>query len=265
MNLKGLRLGKSWRSGKALVIEAGKKFLVARPGGLYLSGYAPRGRADGFSMFLRKRITGKTVEAVRQHNLDRVVTLELRDCALVFELFSKGNVVYLEDGKVAGYLHPSKRFSKGGDYVPPESVDYLSMGGREFASLVEGKSKAEVARLLGIGKLVEDVWEEPAAMQAKLRELAGTPLEPEKVEELFKERDVQELYDREWEIRSAKRKKIQKSIDELKKTIDDYEARARRLENAATAIMGDLPRHQAELDKAFKKGKKRIKVSLSDN
>lgn len=264
MDLKGLRLGKSWRSGNSLVIEAGKKFLIARPGGIYLSGYAPRGQADGFSMFLRKRIAGKIVQGVRQHAIDRVVFLDLGDSQLVFELFAKGNVIYIEDGGVAGYLYPSGRFRKGGPYEPPESVNYLEMTEQEFFALVEGKTKAEVARILGIGRMVEDVWGPPPEMFRSLKKFAEAPLKPEEVEERFKEGDVQELYDREWEARSAKQKKLEKSVDELKELIYDYEDGARKLEAAAAALMGNLPHHQAEVEKAFRKGKKRIKVSLSD-
>jgi predicted ribosome quality control (RQC) complex YloA/Tae2 family protein len=264
MKLEGLRLGKVWRSGRALVFEAGKKFLIARPGGFYLSGYAPRGKADAFSMFLRKRVTGKVTKAVTQHKLDRIVRLDLGDTSLVFELFAKGNVVYIEDGEVAGYLYSSKRFRKGEAYVPPESIDFLSLSGQDFTELVEGKTKAEVARLLGIGKLVEEVWGEPGAMLSALKEFAGKPLMPGDVEQRFKEKDLQALYDKEWERRSAQRTRLGKSIEELKQKTRSYEDEAARLEVAASTIMAHLPQYQLLVEEAFRKGKKRIKVSLSD-
>ena len=264
MKLEGLRLGRVWRTGDAFVFEAGRKFLIVRPGAIYLSSYAPRGSADSFSMFLRKRVQGKVVRSVRQHGLDRVVFLDLGDCQLVFELFARGNVIYLENGKVAGFLHPSKRFVRGGEYTPPGSVDYLSLPVEDFRKLVAGKTKAELARLLGIGKLVEELPLEPRDMLSRLRAMAEEPLDPRDVERRFKAIDTESLRKKEEEKRSAKKKRLEKSIEELKHRIYDYEGDARRLVAAAERIMEDLPRYQSLLEKAFRKGKKKIKVSLPD-
>jgi predicted ribosome quality control (RQC) complex YloA/Tae2 family protein len=195
MKLEGLRLGKAWRSGDALAFEVTgpKRYLIARPGAIYLANYAPRGPSTGFPMFLRKHVSGRIVRSVEQHNVDRVVTLVFDGASLVFELFGRCNAIYLEDGKVVKSRHRSPRARRGGPYNPPESVDYLSLSGDEFVNLVEGKDKSEVSRALGIGPLVEEVWGEPGEIYRKLHELAERPLDLGEVTKEFRERDREEL------------------------------------------------------------------------
>ena len=262
MNLKGLRLGKVWKARNAYVFEitGPKKYLIARPGGFYTANYAPRGGADGFSMFLRKHVKGRVIQDVRQHNLDRIIFLDIGDATLVFELFGKGNIFLIEEGRISGLLHRSKRFEKGGTYSPPESVHYLSLTSEEFANLVENKDKAEVARTLGIGGLVEDAWGED--MQAFLKKLADDPLDPEEIEERFKEDDLKSMKEEAEDEMGSERKKLEKSIEELKGTMDEYEKKAGNYRKAAEKLMGDRQKYQELIDSAHGKGKKRIKVTL---
>lgn len=264
MSLKGLRLGKVWKARNAYVFEVTgpKKYLITRPGGFYLANYAPRGGADGFAMFLRKHVRGKIIQDVRQHNIDRIIFIDLGDSELVFELFGKGNIILLEDGRVTGLLHRSKKFNKGGEYSPPESVHYLSLTSEEFSSLVEDKDKAEVARTLGIGGLVEDAWGED--MQAFLKKLADDPLDPEEIEERFKEEDLKSMKEEAEDELGSERKKLEKSIEELKKTMKEYEKKAINYRSAAETLMGERQKYQELIDGAYENGKKRIKVTLLD-
>ena len=264
MSLKGLRLGKVWKARNAYVFEVTgpKKYLITRPGGFYLANYAPRGGADGFAMFLRKHVKGKIIQDVRQHNLDRIIFIDLGDATLVFELFGKGNILLLEGDKITGLLHRSKKFNKGGAYSPPESVHYLSLTDKEFANLVEDKDKAEVARTLGIGSLVEDAWGRD--MQTFLKKLADDPLDPEEIEERFKEEDLKSMKEEVEDELGSERKKLEKSIEELKKTMNEYEKKARNYRIAAEKLMGERQKYQALINSAHEKGKKRIKVTLSD-
>lgn len=264
MSLKGARLGKVWKARNAYVFEVSgpKKFLITRPGGFYLADYAPRGMADGFSMFLRKRVSGKVVSSVGQHNIDRVVFLELGSQTLVFELFGKGNIILLEDGRIEGFLRRSKRFEKGGEYVPPESVNYLSVSSEEFSKLVEGKDKAGVSRTLGIGSLVEEAWGDD--MQAFLKKVADDPLNPEEVEGRFRDEDVDAMKAEAEDEASAERKRMEKSIKELQETIEEYGQKSRHYRKTAEKLMAERTHYDGVLGKASQKGEKRIKVTLLD-
>lgn len=260
--IEGARLGKAWRSGDAWVFEtsADKGYLVARPGGFYLTDYAPRGDATGFPMFLRKHISGRIVREVSQHKVDRVVRLHFNGAQLIFELFGRGNVVYQQEGEVQGAFRQSKRARRGEPYRPPESVDYLAMGRDEFVGLVEGMDKGEVARELGIGQLVEEVWGGPAEMWEKLQALADEPLDPQQVEEHFRERDREQLAARKREKKEAEKARLRKSIEGVERTIEEYEEKAGRLEAAAQHVMRNLHEYDRKLREAAGEGRRKLKV-----
>lgn len=264
--IEGSRLGKAWRSGDAWVfkISTEKGYLVARPGGFYLTDYAPRGDSTGFPMFLRKHVSGRVVQRVRQHKVDRVVWLEFGGSRLVFELFGKGNVIYEKGGEVQGAFRRSQRARRGEPYQPPESVDYLGVGKGEFVELVEGKDKGEVARELGIGRLVEEVWGEPDEIWEKLQAMAEEPLDPAEVEEHFRQEDRERLAGRRQERVRAEKVRLRKSMEEVEETIQEYEEKAEGLESAARAIMCDLPGYDRKLREAAKEGSRKLAVEPED-
>jgi predicted ribosome quality control (RQC) complex YloA/Tae2 family protein len=260
VRLETCRVGKIFRQGDVFAFEitGDRKFLIARPGGFYPSNYAPRGEADGFCMFLRKRLTGQIIRGVAQHNVDRVVFLEFDSFRLVFELFGKMNIILIEDGGVAGSLRRC-----GKTYAPPESVDYLSLPESEFLRLTEGRTKAEVARLLGIGKLVETVW--GGGIHSSLRKIAEIPLSPDEVEAEFKAGDEKELTEKSIQGANSKTRQMEKTLAELKKGIDESRAKAEGYRKAGKLVLSNLPFFDGEIKKAFQKGEKRIKVTVPDN
>jgi predicted ribosome quality control (RQC) complex YloA/Tae2 family protein len=254
------RIGKVFRQGDVFAFEitGEKKFLIARPGGFYPSNYAPRGEADAFCMFLRKRLTGQIIRAAAQHNVDRVIFLDFDNCRLVFELFGRMNIILVEEGRVAGSLRKC-----GKVYVPPESIDYLSIPESEFLSLIEGRTKTEVARLLGIGKLVETVWGD--GIHSSLRGIAETPLSPDDVEKEFKAEDEKSLAEKKLLEINSKTRQMEKTVAELKNGIDESRAKAGVFRRAGRHILSNLPFFDGEIKKAFQKGEKRIKVTVPDN
>lgn len=260
VKLETCRVGKVFRQGDVFAFEitGEKKFLIARPGGFYPSNYAPRGEADGFCMFLRKRLTGQIIRSAAQHNVDRVIFLDFDKCRLVFELFGRMNIILVEDGRVSGSLRKTEKI-----YAPPESVDYLSLGRSEFLKLTEGRTKAEVARLLGIGKLIEAVWGED--IHSSLRGIAETPLSPDDVEKEFKAEDEKSLAEKKLSEINSKTRQMEKTIAELKKGVDESRAKAEEYRRAGRLVLSNLPFFDGEIKKAFQKGEKRIKVTVPDN
>jgi len=45
---------------------------------------------------IRKRLTGQTIQDIRQHSFDRIVEIETGDYSLILELFGKGNIILTE-------------------------------------------------------------------------------------------------------------------------------------------------------------------------
>ncbi|MBR9689572.1 MAG: hypothetical protein GOV01_01585 [Candidatus Altiarchaeota archaeon] len=267
MRLEGSRIGKIWRVGEVFVFETtgDTKFLIVRQGGFYPSNYAPRGVADGFSMYLRKHVSGRIISKVSQYGLDRVVRVDFRDASLVFELFGKGNIVFIENGLVSTSFKRSTRFKKGEVYQPPESINPLTLSDSEFVDLVKDKTKKEVARIIGIGNLVEEIWDEPLKMFSNLKELVEKELSVGDVEAQFKKLDSESLVEKREKIANAERTRLGKSISELKKTIGSYESKSVRYKEAGLRVMSNLTHYDSLIKTALQKGKKRIKVTLSDN
>lgn len=135
-----------------LLIEAGKI--------MYLTKYpleSPK-VAPSFCMFLRKHLRGARITSVRQYDFDRIVEIGLERAdkgvmTLVVELFSKGNVILLDDGQRViiplRSLHVRDRtIAKGEVYTPPPALsDPLTIGLPSFAELL-AEHDDEVVRVL---------------------------------------------------------------------------------------------------------------------
>ena len=90
----------------------GRKDLIILGNAVYLTKYkypsteTPSNR----SMFIRKRLKGEKILEVRQIGFDRIISIDFGEYALVVELFGKGNLILLRNGKIEWALHP-----RGGD------------------------------------------------------------------------------------------------------------------------------------------------------
>ena len=134
-----------------LAIESGRR--------LHLTKYprpAPK-IPPSFPMFLRKHLMGGRIESVRQYGFDRIVELKLKrgetTNLLVIELFSKGNIILLEDdGKIIlPFKHMTfkdRKIKKGEIYKTPLSnKNPLEIDVDELKEIFE-KSESDVVRTI---------------------------------------------------------------------------------------------------------------------
>ena len=99
-NLIGGQIQKVYQNGKAVWLEIyvpgkGSFTLYTEPGKIFITEYkrtAPE-QAESFAMFCRKHIGGQKVIGIHQHGFDRIVELETEKNIVIFEIFSKGNVI----------------------------------------------------------------------------------------------------------------------------------------------------------------------------
>ncbi len=73
-----------------LILEAGKR--------IHITSYikeAPK-MPSSFTMLLRKHLSGRFIDAIEQHDFDRIVRIRIGDYTLVGELFKKGNIILLD-------------------------------------------------------------------------------------------------------------------------------------------------------------------------
>ena len=122
--------------------------------------------ASSLAMMLRKQVSERRITGIRQPNFDRIVVLELSTGQeLIFEMFRDGNLVLTQDGKIDFALYPrewkNRKVIKGEPYMPPSSVDPLSLGNEEFLEILS-KSKGGIVQTLATrlnlgGELAEEV------------------------------------------------------------------------------------------------------------
>ena len=91
-----IKLRKAGEGRKDLVMQAGVR--------IHLTDYPQPNPTipPNFPMLLRKHLSGGTITAVKQHNFDRIIEITVQkntEYTLIVELFSKGNVILLDENK----------------------------------------------------------------------------------------------------------------------------------------------------------------------
>ncbi len=162
--LAGARIDKVYQIGardfKVSLRGDGKEELILTPAYMCLTRFkhkAPR-KPSNFAMLLRKHLAGGVIKEVRQHRFDRVVELEIEGRGrLIIELFSRGNVILLdEEGVITGILESQewkdRTLKPGLHYAyPPEVPDITSMSASQFAAELSKGQEAVKALASGMG------------------------------------------------------------------------------------------------------------------
>ncbi|MEM4554477.1 MAG: NFACT family protein [Candidatus Anstonellaceae archaeon] len=95
--LQGKHIGKirKTQDGIFLFKIGSQELLFEPPVRLHLTmqAFQAQPSPDGFVAFLRKRLEGKKVDRIWQHESDRIVLLKSEEQMLIFELFRKGNLI----------------------------------------------------------------------------------------------------------------------------------------------------------------------------
>jgi len=136
-----------------LVVEAGRRIHLTK-----FKRQAPK-TPTSFAMYLRKHLGNRRLTTVRQHDFDRIVSLEFEDLGLVVELFAKGNVVLVDaDGDVMLSLKKGQagRVQRGNRYQlppPPGSPFDISDENELSSSLKQKDLVRSLAVDLGLGRL----------------------------------------------------------------------------------------------------------------
>lgn len=122
--------------------------------------------ASSLAMMLRKQVSERRIIGIRQPNFDRIVILELSSGQeLILEMFRDGNLVLTQDGKIDFALYPrewkNRKVIKGEPYIPPSSVDPLSLGNDKLSEILS-KSKGGLVQTLATrlnlgGELAEEI------------------------------------------------------------------------------------------------------------
>lgn len=154
-----IKLRKAGEGRKDLVIQAGVR--------IHLTDYPQPNPTipPNFPMLLRKHLGGGTITGVKQHDFDRIVEITIQkntEYTLVVELFSKGNVILLDEDKniISPLKHrkwQDRKITSHEQYkYPPEKGININNTNCEEISNVLKTSTADITRTIatnGLGGL----------------------------------------------------------------------------------------------------------------
>jgi len=115
-----------------------------------------------FPMLLRKHLSGATVESIRQYKFDRIIEINIQHKTkykLIVELFSKGNVILLdEDNNIISPLKhkqwQDRKITSHQQYkYPPEQELEINNSHPEAIMKVLGQSDTDVTRTIAMNGL----------------------------------------------------------------------------------------------------------------
>ncbi len=130
-----------------LIIEAGKRIHITT----YIR-EAPK-MPSSFTMLLRKHLSGSFIDAIEQHDFDRIVKIRIGDYTLVGELFKKGNIILLdsEDRILAALRYEEFKdrtiMPKAEYKLPPARENPLDVEWENFREMI-GQEHLEIVRAL---------------------------------------------------------------------------------------------------------------------
>ncbi len=246
--------------------------VIAPPEALYLTKRPyPAKRPDNFSMYARKRLSGKRVKKITQNNFDRVITIHFEDgYKLIAELFGEGNLILLDKAnltrKALEYQEWRDRKIKKKEeyrYPQPRGKDPFKMNEEGFVEQTKNERALKaLKKLLNMGeKYLKEICQATEIQeQEKLNE--------EKSKKLFKE--LKEL------LKKQRKPGIQtepvifplKSVEEefeekesFNAAVDDYRAKEKKSRKKQTKEkkLSKLQHRLKQQKNARKKFKEQIK------
>ena len=151
-----IKLRKAGEGRKDLVMQAGVR--------IHLTDYPQPNPTipPNFPMLLRKHLSGGTITAIKQHNFDRIIEISVQkstEYTLVVELFSKGNVILLDEDKtiISPLKHrkwQDRKVTSHEEYkYPPEKgININDTNPEEIRGVLESSS-ADITRTIAVNGL----------------------------------------------------------------------------------------------------------------
>ena len=179
-NLIGGQIQKVYQHGKAVWLEIfvpGKTSFTLRfePGKMFITEYrraAPE-MPENFAMFCRKHVSGQRITDIRQHGFDRIVEIETDKSVLIFEMFSKGNVIICDKaGKIVMPLEvqlwKDRQIVTRRPYnYPPGVVNPFTLTQLNIREMLL-KSDKDIVRLLAIDMSLSGLYAEEVCVRAQI-------------------------------------------------------------------------------------------------
>ena len=144
-----IRIKLRTKEGRAdLILQAGKRF--------HLTSYvkeAPK-QPSSFTMLLRKHLGGGFIDAIEQHQFDRIVKVRVGDYTLIGELFRRGNIILVDsENRIVAALryeeYKDRTIKPKAEYkFPPARENPLEVSFERFLELMREDENLELVRAL---------------------------------------------------------------------------------------------------------------------
>ncbi len=148
-----------------LILEAGKRIHITT----YIK-EAPK-MPSSFTMLLRKHLSGGFLDAIKQHDFDRIVKIMIGDYTLIGELFKKGNIILLNsENRIVAALRyeefKDRTIMPKAEYkLPPARENPLDVEWEDFKGII-GKEQIEIVRALARKLNMGGLYAEEILMRA---------------------------------------------------------------------------------------------------
>ncbi|MAG15562.1 hypothetical protein CMO88_00720 [Candidatus Woesearchaeota archaeon] len=126
-------------------------------------------KVSGFCSLLRKKLNNSILTAISQPGFERIIILEFSSknspFSLIFELFSKGNIILTNDSKIIAIQEKqhwsSRELKLGTEYkLPPTVNDPHSLDDKQLIKLLKNTNKTDIVRFLAIELSLGGVYAE---------------------------------------------------------------------------------------------------------
>ena len=273
-----IRIKLRTKEGRAdLILQAGKRF--------HLTSYvkeAPK-QPSSFTMLLRKHLSGGFIDAIEQHQFDRIVKIRVGDYTLIGELFRRGNIVLVDsENRIVAALryeeYKDRAIKPKAEYkFPPARENPLEVSFERFLELMREDENLELVRALARKLNMGGMYAEEISIRAgfekttPVRELSdedlrkvyeammGTFNDEPRPNIVYKDGNMHDVVPIELKIYEGLEKRYFKTFSEAldeyfgKLTIEKAKIeKTRKLESKKKQLLATL-RKQEEMLKGFEK------------
>lgn len=244
-------------SGRELVLQLyvrgiGKKILIVRvPDSIWIADVKPEPKKiSGFCRVLRKHLCNSRLMGIKQIDFERIIEFifeKENKYSLIFEMFSKGNIVLVRDKKIISAAEYQKWAARTiqpkAEYKwPVKEFNFLEMRLSDLKQLLSKSVRESVVKALAVelglgGKYAE----ESCALAGINKNRKPGGLDADEIKRLFnafselREREIGEIilykFKPDKEI-SLEEKEYLKKLDKMKKIIAQQRMKIKELEDA---------------------------------
>lgn len=157
------------------ITDKGLFELFYEPNKIFITEYKRKSseHPDAFGMALRKYLIGQKIIDIKQHGFDRIIEIKTEKNILIFELFSKGNVILCDENKnvilpLEVQIWKDRQIVPKKPYVyPPPVIDPFSLSFEEFKKIVFSNEKS-IVRFLASDMSLSSVYAEEVCIRSKI-------------------------------------------------------------------------------------------------